>query len=244
MWILAALALTVLVLLLAPRRLRQAQPRTLLRLVTLLVVLGVAYVGLPYYITQPMSWWYVAARVPALMAPLVLLLPSVDLSGRRAFAVAPLVLAGLVLPIALTVLYTDFNRRNIGFMRLVDRLPRAARTLVLARGLIAGDAESSGDASSSAPVYWHFMSWPMALKGGFSPYLFDQGIPVQPRAGLPIYNVAKTDLLDSRSAPEFDYYLEHSYLGDLLSQDRHLVEEGHIGEWRLYHRIAPQTDEP
>lgn len=244
MWMLALLAATTLALLLVARRRPLPAPGALPRLLTLLGVLAAAYVALPYSIKQPMSWWYVAPRLPALMAPLLLLLPPVELTWRRAGWVAPFVVAAVVLPTALTIRYSDFNRRNLGFMRLVDRLPRAAKTLVLARGLIYGDAESSGDPASSAPVYWHFMSWPMALKGGFSPYLFDQGIPVQPRPGLPYYNVAKTDGIDARTAPEFDWYLVHQFFGDPLADDRRLSAEATIGEWTLYRRIAPMSDEP
>jgi hypothetical protein len=201
-----------------------------------------AYVALPYSIKQPMSWWYVAPRLPALIAPLLLLLPSIELRRWRALVMAPAAVATLVLVIKLTTLYTDFNRRNIGFMRLVDRLPRGAATLVLARGLIVGDPESSGDPASSAPVYWHFMSWPMALHGAFSPYLFDQGIPVRPRPGTPHYNVAKTDALDFKSAPEFQYYLVHASSDTMVPDRVRVVADD--GAWTLYHRVAAASDEP
>lgn len=244
MWALATLAVTTLALLLLwPERARLPSPSTARRLGALLGVLGFAYLMLPYNIRQPMSWWYVAPRVPALMAPLVLLLPSARLTGRRPLVLVPLLAACVALPIKLTALYADFNRRNFGFMRLVDQLPRGAPTLVLARGLITGDPEASGDPASSAPVYWHFMSWPMALKGGVSPYLFDQGIPVQPRPGIPRYNVSRSDALDFKSAPEFEYYIVH-VSSDLIPVDRHVREEMSLGAWTLYRRIAPQTDEP
>jgi len=236
MWILATLAATTLVLLVW-----SGWRGRMRRLGWMLVALAVAYVALPFTIKQPMSWWYVAPRVPAVMAPLILLLPSIDLSRWRGLVLAPAVVACIVLPVRLTTLYGDFNRRMIGFMRLVDQLPRGAATLVLARGLIAGDAETSGDPASSAPVYWHFMSWPMALKGGFSPYLFDQGIPVRPRAGTPSYNVAKTDSLDFDLAPQFEYYLVHG--ADTLWPDRVRVV-ARDGAWTLFHRVAAVSDEP
>jgi hypothetical protein len=243
MWALTTLTLTTLVLLFWPRRPKNDAPDARRRLGTLVAILGFAYLMLPYAIKQPMSWWYVAPRVPALMAPLLLLLPSVNLDGWRCLVMAPVMAACLLLPIKLTALYTDFNRRNFGFMKLVDQLPRGALTLVLARGLITGDPEVSGDAASSAPVYWHFMSWPMALKGGFSPYLFDQGIPVQPRPTTPHYNVSRSDAIDFRVAPEFEYYIVHAS-SDARPEDRHVRELQTWGSWTLYHRIAPQTDEP
>ncbi len=243
-WTLAVVAITVVIVALWPRLPRPADaPRATRRLTWLLVLLAVAYLALPYSIKQPMSWWYVAPRLPALMTPLLLLAPAGLPGGWRRLVMLPMVAACFVLPVKLTRLYGDFNRRNIGFLRLVDRLPRGGKTMVLARGLIAGDPESSGDPSSSAPVYWHFMSWPMALHGGFSPYLFDQGIPVQPRPALPSFNVARTDALDLRSAPQFDYYLVHES-SDVLRPDRSVRETSRIGSWTLYQRIAPMTDEP
>jgi hypothetical protein len=240
MCVLATLAATTLALLVWPRP--PSDERGTRRLGAMLGVLAVAYLALPYHIRKPMEWWYVSPRLPALMAPLILLLPAIELPRRRAWVMAPAALAFLVLVTHLTRLYGDFNRRNIGFMRLVDKVPRGSAALVLARGLIAGDAESSSDPATSAPVYWHFMSWPMALKGGFSPYLFDQGIPVRPRPGLPYHNVAKTDVLDFGKAPEFEWYIVRNTEGSLPA-DRVRIEAVD-GDWTLYHRFAGAGDEP
>jgi hypothetical protein len=243
--VLAPLELPVAVLLVWPARAPDAdEARGTQRLKWLLAVLMLAYLALPFTVKQPMSWWYVGPRLPALMSPLALLLPTARLDGWRRAMLVPMLFACVTLPLELTRRYTDFSRRNIGFMRLIDGLPRGSRTLVLARGHIAGDAESSGDPSSSAPVYWHFMSWPMALKGGMSPYLFDQGIPVQPRPGIPSYNVNRTDRLSFASAPEFDYYLVANAPGSVGEGDRRVREEDSIGAWTLYRRVLPQTDEP
>jgi len=97
--------------------------------------------------------------------------------------------------------------------------------------------------STSAPAYWHFMSWPMALKGGASPYLFDQGIPVQPRPGIPSYNVAKTDALEIRQASEFDFDLVHGWTNP-AGVDRSVRLTSTIGDWTLFDRVAPMPDEP
>jgi len=202
------------------------------------------YLLFPFTLDKPMSWWYVAARVPALMAPLVLLLPSEPIIGWRALAVAPMVLLSAVLPLRLAALYGDFSRRNLGFMQLVDQLPRGARTLVLARGLLAGGAEDSGDPSSSAPVYWHFLSWPMALKGGFSPNLFNQGIPVQPRGDVSWFSVGRTDRFEFRTYPDYDYYIVHESSDPLRVDHSVRIEERRPGDWILYKRVAQMTDEP
>jgi len=245
MWVLAILALTVVVYCVWRRggASERAQARSG-DLRTLLWTLGACYLLFPFTLDKPMSWWYVAARVPALMAPLVLLLPSEPIIGWRALAVAPMVLLSAVLPLRLAALYGDFSRRNLGFMQLVDQLPRGARTLVLARGLLAGGAEDSGDPSSSAPVYWHFLSWPMALKGGFSPNLFNQGIPVQPRGDVSWFSVGRTDRFEFRTYPDYDYYIVHESSDPLRVDHSVRIEERRPGDWILYKRVAQMTDEP
>jgi hypothetical protein len=245
MVVLATLMLTTAGLLLW-RGPREQSPRAQAgtrRLLLLVGVLAVAYLALPYNISQPMSWWYVGARVPALVAPLLLLLPASAPAGRRRWLLLPTVAACVALPLVLASLYGDFSRRNVGVLKLAEKVPRGARVMVLARGLIHGDPELSADRSSSTPTYWHFMSWPMALRGGMSPYLFDQGIPVRPRPGLPRYDAKKTDLLTTSRAPEFDYYILHGP-PEVAIADRRVHQIDSWGEWTLWRRQAPQTDDP
>src|SRR5262249_54804953 len=161
---------------------------------------------LPYQITRPMSWWFVAPRVPSMMAVLIILLPSLRIDGwRRRLAMLPIIVCAVVLPVVLARLYKDFSRRNAPFMKLVEETPRGCAALVVVRDVMRGPGwgELSGDRVTSAPVYWHFSSWPMAPHGGYDPYIFDQGIPRQPRQKLRAPPWANTDPFDVRQAPEF-----------------------------------------
>jgi hypothetical protein len=112
--------------------------------------------------------------------------------------------------------------------------------MVVVRGMFkveGGDApESSGDPASSAPVYWHFGSWPMALGGGYSPYLFNQGIPIRPKVQLKVPPANKPDTFDIRQAPEFDYYLVKDPLEEMDHEPAlELVDQD--GQWKLYQRV-------
>ena len=95
--------------------------------------------------------------------------------------------------------------------------------------------ESSGDPASSAPVYWHWAEWATALRGGYSPYLFDVGFLVVPRAGHQLRAPAFGDWdgFHPGKAPDFDYYLIQkpvslSYPGCDLVEKR--------GTWALFRR--------
>jgi hypothetical protein len=215
------------------------------RLRWLLVVLGVTYLMLPYNITRPMSWWYVSPRVPALMMPLIVLLPTVKLEGRRLLIVLPVLIGCAILPLKLARLYRDFSNRNAGFMRLVAQVPRGETVMVVVRGMMrgSGSEEKSGDPATSAPVYWHFSSWPMALNGGYSPYVFDQGIPIRPKKLLRAPNAMAPDMFDIRQAPEFAYYLVR-LSPEQMDREPALKMVDEVGEWKLYKRIGDLTEEP
>lgn len=212
--------------------------------ILLLVLLGL-YCMLPYNILKPMSWWYVAPRIPAMMAPILILLPVATFESWRKALLIPVLAAGLIIPLTLARLYRDFSQRNMPFMTLIAELPRGDKVLVVVRGMMRGPGseEKSGDPSTSGPVYWHFSSWPMALNGGYGPYVFDQGIPIVPKVKLKTPGWANTDVFELRQAPDYDYYIVRSPTEE-LEREPSLRVVNRIGEWVAYKRIAKLTDEP
>jgi hypothetical protein len=244
--VLITITLTVLVLALwkgvhLPDETREQRARIKL----ILSVLFGLYLVLPYNILKPMAWWYVAPRVPSMMAPFLLLLPAIRLDGWKRVLVAPLVVAAFVIPLTLARLYRDFSNRNTPFMSLVEMLPKGQKVLVVVRGMMRdpNSEEKSGDPSTSAPVYWHFSSWPMALKGGYGPYIFNQGVPIVPKLKLRAPPWSNTDTFELRQAPDFDYYIVRNPSQELERAPSLRVVE-RINEWVLYKRIGELTDEP
>lgn len=215
------------------------------RIKVMLVVLGLTYCMLPYQITRPMSWWYVSPRLPSMMAPLLALWPVASLGGWRRLVMAPVIISAVILPLTLARLYRDFSRRNAPFLRLVGETPKGSNVLVVVRGMMRGPGseELSGDPATSAPVYWHFSSWPMALHGGYDPYVFDQGIPIQPKVKLKAPPWANTDSFDLRQAPDFDYYIVRSPSDDMEREPSIKVVE-RSSDWVLFKRQHRLTDEP
>ncbi len=216
----------------------------------LLVLMVLLYLLLPYQITGPLVFFQMAQRVPAMGAAMALLLPAGAFVGRQRLAFVPLIVACVVLPLKLTSLYTDYSHRHAGFMRLVDELPYGKSTLVLTRGMMSAPpglavSEESGDPAVSAPAYWHFSSWPMALHGGFSPYLFDQGIPIRPRASAKLKSPPwyAPEAFTVRKAPAFDYYLVKDAPPSLMREPTlRMIDLD--GPWTLFERIGRMTDEP
>jgi hypothetical protein len=211
---------------------------------SLLWVLAVLYVMLPYAMNRPMSWWNISPRIPSMMAPLLFLLPGVrdlDLRGRLRLIFAPLLICCLILPLKLSSLYRDFSRRNLPLMELITRIPRGANTLVVMRGMMFGEhpEESSGDPATSAPCYWHFPSWPAALNGGYDGYVFDQGIPIKPkkRIKLPVVpHWGAGDSFDIHQAPDFEYFIIHNPI-PRFDEEPAIEIVDRIDTWALYKRI-------
>ena len=97
----------------------------------ILGTLFVVYLSLPYQINRPMSWFYVSPRVPAMMAPLALLLPALpSVRGWQRLLFAPVAIAAVVLPLHLAKLYKSFSVRNAPFVYLLDEVPRGMPTLM------------------------------------------------------------------------------------------------------------------
>ena len=180
-----------------------------------------------------------------MMAPLLALWPVASLTGWRRLLMAPVIISAIVLPLTLAKLYRDFSRRNSPFLHLVAETPKGSNVLVVVRGMMRGPGseELSGDPASSGPVYWHFSSWPMALHGGYGPYVFDQGIPITPKEKLLAPPWANTDSFELRQAPAFDYYIVRTPSDDMEREPSLKVLERQ-GDWVLFKRIHKMTEEP
>jgi len=203
----------------------------------ILAAMLLAYVCLPWEIRHPVSWWYVSGRLPAMIAPVLLCLPALPPGDAARLWALPIVVAALVLPLNLSAVARDFDRRCAPFMRLVERIPRGAPTLVLARGMMrgSGSEEKSGDPATSGPAYWHFSAWPMALRGGCAPYLFDIGVPVRARRRLTAPDWFAPDRFELSHAPDFDYYLVRAPTDATLHEPR-LTVTARDGDWVLFRR--------
>jgi len=232
MVLLGGVAVTVIALCM----LQGARPRTPHG--TAIAAVVAAYFTAPFEVSQPVIFFMISARLPLLLGPLLLLLPQGRVLGKARLALVPLVLAAAVLPLQLTRLYRDFDRRYAPFLALVETIPMGKTTFVARRQLMPPPlpAESSGDPASSAPVYWTESAWPVVLRGGYSPYLFDQGFPVVYTKRLVAPPFPPRDGVEPREAPEFDYYLLREP-SDEARRDPAVVRVGEADKWELFRRV-------
>jgi len=219
-----------------------AQPRDLTarRLHALAVVFFFAYLALPVEIKNPIKWFYIAQRLPTFIMILLLLRPSVPMARTRLLFVVPAIVFAIVLPLKLVKLYRSFSTRNMGFIHLVQEVPIGGTCLVVPRGM---RPSMTMDPVAMGPVYDHLGSWPMALRGGYDHFAFDQGVPIRPKKRLGTPNFWSADTFDFRQAPEYEYYLVRNPPA-VMRREPALRVIDEAGEWTLFHRAHDLTDEP
>jgi len=173
------------------------------------------------------------------------MVPAIELVGWRRLFMVPVIACAIALPIKLAKLYRSFSNRNMPAMHLIEEVPLGAPTLVVVRNMMRGQGseEKSGDPATAGPVYWHFSSWPMALRGGYGPYVFDQGIPIRFKRKLLVPGWGAADSFQFRDGPEFQYYVVRD-APESMDREPSVKLEKRIGEWSLYHRIHEITEEP
>jgi hypothetical protein len=236
-------SLACLALLLVSQRIqRDAPPLDLStrRLHALFIVFFFAYLALPTEIKSPIKWFYISQRLPTFIMLFLMLRPRVSLDGWRRALVIPAVVFAVVIPLKMSRLYRSFSARNVGFILLVQQVPIGATCLVVPRGM---RPSMTMDPAAMGPVYDHFGSWPMALRGGYSHFVFDQGVPIRPKRRLATPSFWSGDTFDFRQAPEYEYYLVRNP-PSMMRREPALRVEDEVGEWVLFHRAHDISDEP
>lgn len=214
--------------------------RTSRRFHALFVVFFFAYLALPVEVKIPIYWFYISQRLPTIIAIMLFMKPSIEMDGLRRLLLVPVLACAIFVPAKMVSLYRSFNRRHVAFTQLIQQVPLGSSCLVVPRGLRAG---MHVDPSITGPVYDHLGSWPMALRGGYNHYLFDQGVPIRPKQRLPTPAFYGMEAFDIRQAQSYDYYLVRNPSA-VMRREPSLAVVDEQGEWVLFRKVADLTDEP
>ncbi len=222
-------------------------PNQTSRLKVIFFVFVLLYFSLPFSIQKPIPWWNLGPRVVWMGMPFVLLLPAGPFADRRKWLLAPLVVLHLLISLRMTALYRSFDERNRGFIELADSLPLGAIATAVPRGLVRPVVEFYEDPASAGGVYLNFPLWPMALKGGFSPYIFNQGIPIRFREEIEEIkypSIFYPDNVRPWQLPLFDYFIVRDGSDEWAPEDLSLQKIAERGDWTMYKRMYKTTEEP
>jgi hypothetical protein len=196
-----------------------------------------AYLLLPFHLKQPIEWWNVNARLPAVAALFGALLPRGAIAGRRRLLLVPALAASLLYPVLLARQFRAFNARAAGMGRLMDQVPRGSSTLVL---MFPPNTDPALD--PEVVPFTEFHSYAQLLGGGYNPFQVATGFPFQPVPGAqlpaPFWN--RPQDFRPTMAAGWDYILTRNERADgsLVGAAARLL--GHDGDFRLYAVGAPR----
>jgi hypothetical protein len=158
----------------------------------------------------------------------------------------PLLVAAVAMPLKLTRVYQQFNRRNVPFVRLEHQIPKGAPALVLVRMRYGSEAiDLPQDPAASGAVFWHWSEWPLAHGGGYSPFLDERASLVEciGEERKPTTGAGAWEGFDLRAISGYEYYVVRA-APDSMSRQPALKVLDQFGEWTLFRRIYDVSDEP
>jgi hypothetical protein len=220
--------------------------RKRLRIPLALGLFAFGFFATPFSIKQPINWWMVNLRFMMLICAVAIFLPRGQIRGARAIVLGAAIAIACVLPQLTARQYKKFDAHASGIVRLMRRVPLGSNTLLLHAPASSGrrtffDPDLSPEISITRELY----NYPMVYRGGFSPYLYDDGFPVKRKAALPYPRVESaanefTTVDDTRfnadtMLPAWDYILVRAG-NDAMPPDG-VVLEAQDGEWRLYRSL-------
>lgn len=235
--------LVIPLLLLAPSRPRGDDWR---RALMLYVIAWVLYLTLPASLYWPFDQIFIQQRHASLILLMGLALPSCELTGRYAWRLAPGLIA-VALSVGVNVwLSHSFGKRSEPFLEIIDAIPSESKVLPLLLETRVPESRRT--------LFNQFSAYVIALKGGYSPYLFDTPnlmVRYRPERHLPHPKWGDPGALSlEEHVPHYDYLLVQGKEKDPIPkklkrkrppQNIELTEIKEAGIWRLY-QIQRQPD--
>lgn len=243
-WVLVGIALLVLLLLFtdsaspAPARQRVRVPAAFITFVGLALVT-------PFWIKEPFNWWMVNLRFLLPAAEVAIFLPRGPVGGGRSVALAAAVVLTTLLPGPMARNYADFGRRLAPLIALVEATPLGANTLVVHE---PPPRTFTDPVLAPKVTYWREVyNYPLVLRGGYDPYLYDDGFPVKRIHALPAPKVERAAThITSQEEQAFDpvtmmqgwdYFIVHAAASAAMPPDGAMLVQ-QAGDWLLYRNLT------
>lgn len=202
----------------------------------LLLVAIVLYAALPWAIWGPISHWYTYPRYATVILFWLLLIPAPRLDGWKLAALAPGIVAALVLNVKVGQQLRRFGERTRPYQEIIAQVHPGASTVALVFD------DNDPDPDLKLPPYHQFYAYITAAKRGYDPYLWDNpSVPLvyRPEARRPAPGWGGAFSLDA-VAPHYDYVLVQGFQHQDPVQNA-VAADGKKAEllierlrWRLY----------
>lgn len=243
-WIYVILALAVLALVITDAGRSDEPVRVRARVPLAVALMLLCALLLPFAIHEPISWWMINLRFVGLAAMFALFLPRGPIVEARALVLVVAVAASLILPVRMAHAWREFSDRVEPLVRLIQTTPMGSATLLLHAPppRVFTDPALMPDAA----VWRELYNLPLVYRGGFSPYLYDDGFPVRKIASLPAPLVESAGVHATDSQKHFDpdvmskgwdYLITRTADAPAVLPPDGVIREGIQGEWSLYKNL-------
>jgi hypothetical protein len=198
----------------------------------------------PFWIKHPFNWWMVNQRFLLPAACVAVFFPRGPIRGARLALVGAAVALMIVLPRDMARQYREFSRRAWPLIELIRMTPLGSNTLVLHE---PGRSFEDPALAPQMTVWRELYNYPLVYRGGFDPYLYDDGFPIRRIAALPAPKVPRAaETLFSPEEARFnaatmmhgwDYFIVPEEARDAMPADGAVLVRD-AGSWSLYRNVT------
>ncbi len=208
----------------------------------------VVFVGLafatPFWIKKPFNWWMINQRFLLFAACIAVFFPRGPIRGARLALIGIAVVTMAWLPHEMTKQYRDFSKRAWPLIELIRMTPQGSNTLVLHE---PGRSFEDQSAAPQMTIWRELYNYPLVYRGGFDPYLYDDGFPIRRIASLPAPKVPRAaETLFSPEEARFnaatmmrgwDFFIVPEESRDVMPADGAVLVRD-AGSWSLYRNLT------
>lgn len=244
-WVYVVIGVAVLLLLATDGGKGDEPLRVRVRVVLAVATMVALALVLPFSIVEPINWWMVNVRLLGLAALYALFLPRGEIRDARAALLACAVVFSLFLPVRMARAWSHFSERAEPVVKLIRQTPLGSNTL-LVHSPGPHRSFTDPDLMPEMAVWRELYNLPLIYRGGFSPYLYDDGFPVKKISALPAPLVESAGKHPAEYQKRFDaetmssgwdfFLMRYEDAQTLLPPDGAVLHASE-GEWTLWRNL-------
>ena len=198
----------------------------------------------PFWVKHPFNWWMINQRFLLPTACVAVFFPRGPIRGARLGLIAAAVVIMALLPRELARQYRDFSRRAWPLIELIRITPLGSNTLVLHE---PGRSFEDPALAPRMTVWRELYNYPLVYRGGFDPYLYDDGFPIRriaalpapkvPRAAETMFSPEEARFNATTMMPGWDFFIVPEEARDIMPVDGAVLVRD-AGSWSLYRNVT------
>jgi hypothetical protein len=211
----------------------------------------------PFWIKKPFNWWMINLRFLMLAIAVAAFLPRGAIRGARAWLLGAGLCVSTLLPLYMARNYRDFSSRAEPIVRLLAEVPQGSNTLLLQTPPgpgVAGDRSFADPVMAPEMAIWREVyNYPLVYRGGYDPYMYDDGFPVRRINELPaplvesalvkVFTYEAKKFQPTTMLHGWDYFILKTDYLDAMPPDG-VVRVDVIAGWALYHNLLKDAPPP